>query len=94
MIHYDIENKTQKIVYLETEDHLISCMAVNLSNNLIAIGTKRHPQKGNAFVSIFEINSGKSRKKYENEDGAKEIISVSFSADGKYIFGQGSAPGR
>jgi hypothetical protein len=92
LVHYNVDKKTQKHINLQTDGDLISCMAVYLPENLLAIGTKCQSEAGSAIVAIFEINTGKRRKIYKTSENCKEVISVSFSADGKFIFGQGCAP--
>ena len=96
LIHYNFEKKSQKILNLQTDGDLISCMAINLPENLVAIGSKSisaDAAPGNtAFVAVYEISTGKRRKVYKAGDGVKEFVSVSFSSDGKTLFGQGCGP--
>ena len=92
LVQYNFEKKTQKIVHLQLDGDDTNCMAVNLSDNYLAIGTRCTNENSFASVHIFDINNGKKKKTFKTGDNAKELIAVSFSGDGKYMLAQGVGP--
>lgn len=92
LVQYNFEKKTQKILNIQLDGDHMSCMAVYLPENLIAVGTKAASEQSFAVVNIYELHTGKRKKVYKTGDSTRSFVSISFSGDGRFVFAQGSAP--
>lgn len=92
VVLYNFEKKTQKIIHLQLDGDDINCMALNLVEGLLVVGSKTTSDSSTASVNLYDIASGKRKKIFKTGDAIKEIQSVSFSGDGKYLLAQGVGP--
>ncbi|KAJ3356669.1 Cilia- and flagella-associated protein 57, partial [Kappamyces sp. JEL0680] len=91
LVLYNFEKKTQKILHLPLDGDDTSCLAANLQDSLLAVGSKSLGESS-AAVHIFDVATGKRKRLLKTNDGVKEFVSVAISVDGKYVYAQGGTP--
>jgi cilia- and flagella-associated protein 57 len=96
IILYNIETKQQRFIHMRyvladtSEKSLgISCLCLSSNKRYLAVG-----EKGEKPVCIiYDLQTMRKRKVLTLTDGdAKEFISISFSADAKFLLTQTGAP--
>ncbi|KAL5032569.1 Cilia- and flagella-associated protein 57 [Batrachochytrium dendrobatidis] len=98
---YNTEQKTQRFISIHLDGETMNTLAVCHSNSLVAVGTKvAQSAKGSvdmeksSSVLIYDLHSGRRKKIFTTGDApiTKEIVSIAFINDGKFLIAQGIAP--
>ncbi|KAJ3319152.1 Cilia- and flagella-associated protein 57 [Boothiomyces sp. JEL0866] len=89
IILYNHESKSQRFIHLTEKSDSITSIALSLNKKWLAIA-----EQGKKPIIVFhEINTMRKRKTINfPEMEAKEIISMSFSSDSKFIVTQTAGP--
>jgi WD40 repeat protein len=90
LVFYNHENKSQRFIHLSDKSDAMSATAISPNKRWLAVAeTGKKPQ-----IVIHELTTFRKRKVLQcpPEIECKEIISMSFSGDAKYLVTQSNGP--
>eukprot|EP00842_Homolaphlyctis_polyrhiza_P003989 jgi/Hompol1/4591/HPOL_003747-RA len=101
IVHYSLEQKTQKFIPVHVDGESMSTMAVSPTGAFVAVGIKiistpKNPQdpEKNANVLLYDLQTARRKKVFATGEApsTKDFVSIAFTSDNKYIVAQGAAP--